>query len=288
MNTFYNIKELIANHNWNMPDKCPYCQAKLALNDSLTRLYCPNSKCKTYAKSRIAKFCSVAKIKELGDTTLDKMFDEGVVTDISSLFTIDYKKLGALVGPGNAKNIKAEIDKVRELSLVDFLTGYNIEDCGSKVIEKILNAKSISTWEQLDNVFGDKDSEFNQSSEIVSDFITEGIGEITASKFIDGVRSNYLDMKNTLAHGIRIKAGEKPQTGGKLTGKSFCFTGKLETMKRPEAEAKVKALGGEIKSVTRGLTYLVTNDTESGSSKNKKAKELGISIINEQEFNLML
>ena len=76
--------------------------------------------------------------------------------------------------------------------------------------------------------------------------------------------------------------------GNKLTSMSFCFTGKLETMKRSEAEAKVKSLGGEIKNVTKGLTYLVTNDTESGSAKNKKAKELGICIINEEEFKKLI
>lgn len=273
------IIELINKHNWNMPSKCPYCQTELVLNDNMTRLYCPNSACKTYAKGRIAKFCSVAKIKEIGGTTLDKMLDEGIISDISSLFTIDYKRLGNIIGQGNAKNIKSEIAKVRELSLVDFLTGYNIEDCGSKVIEKILNAKGIDSWDNLVSEFDNADA---------SKFVTEGVGEITAQKFADGVLMNMLDMKYTLAHGIHIKSAEKPQEGGKLTGKSFCFTGKLETMKRPEAEAKVKALGGEIKNVTKGLTYLVTNDTESGSSKNKKAKDLGIFIINEEEFKKLL
>ena len=275
-----NIQELINTHNWNLPDKCPYCNSQLSLNDSMTRLYCPNNNCKTYVKARIAKFCAVAKIKELGDITLDKMIDAGIISDISSLFTINYKKLGELIGAGNAKNIKTEIDKVKELSLVDFLTGYNIEDCGSKIIEKILNAKNIDCWEKLIEMLP------------VADFVTEGVGETTARKFVNGVKSNLLDMKYTLAHGIRIKNNVNNKnnnlTGNKLSGMSFCFTGKLETMKRSEAEAKVKSLGGEIKNVTKGLTYLVTNDTESGSAKNKKAKELGVFVINEEEFKKLI
>ncbi len=271
-----NIQDLINTHNWNLPDKCPYCNSQLSLNDSMTRLYCPNNNCKTYVKARIAKFCAVAKIKELGDATLDKMIDSGIISDISSLFTINYKKLGELIGAGNAKNIKSEIDKVKELSLIDFLTGYNIEDCGSKIIEKILNAKNIDCWDKLIEMLP------------VADFVTEGVGETTALKFVNGVKSNLLDMKYTLAHGIHIKNVVNNKSCNTLDGKSFCFTGKLETMKRSEAEAKVKSLGGEIKNVTKGLTYLVTNDTESGSTKNKKAKELGVFVINEEEFKKLI
>ena len=71
----------------------------------------------------------------------------------------------------------------------------------------------------------------------------------------------------------------------KLTGKSFCFTGELVTMKRNDAEALVKKNGGSCKSsVTKDLSYLVTNDTTSGSSKNVKAAKLGIPVITEEEF----
>ena len=72
---------------------------------------------------------------------------------------------------------------------------------------------------------------------------------------------------------------------GKLSGLSFCFTGELKTMKRQDAEFLVKENGGSSKSsVTKDLSYLVTNDTTSGSSKNIKAQKLGIKIINEEEF----
>jgi DNA ligase (NAD+) len=74
-----------------------------------------------------------------------------------------------------------------------------------------------------------------------------------------------------------------------LRGQSFCFTGELRTMKRSAAEEKIKALGASAKSsVVKGLSYLVTNDVESGSAKNKKAQELGIPIINEEQFLAML
>ena len=76
--------------------------------------------------------------------------------------------------------------------------------------------------------------------------------------------------------------------GGKLAGKSFCFTGEL-SMKRADAEKYVKDNGGSIKSsVTKDLSYLVTNDTTSGSSKNVKAAKLGIPVIDEKQFKELL
>ena len=74
-----------------------------------------------------------------------------------------------------------------------------------------------------------------------------------------------------------------------LDGQSFCFTGELKSLKRSEAEGKVKALGGTVKSsVVKDLAYLVTNDPESGSSKNKKARELGVKILDEAGFLALL
>ena len=84
---------------------------------------------------------------------------------------------------------------------------------------------------------------------------------------------------------IVIQAPAAEQGNLPLTGKSFCFTGELNTLKRKEAEAMVQAKGGTVKSsVTKGLTYLVTNTPDSGSSKNKKAQELGTAIITEEAF----
>lgn len=76
---------------------------------------------------------------------------------------------------------------------------------------------------------------------------------------------------------------------GPLAGKFFCFTGELYALKRADAQNMVKAAGGSVKSsVVKGLDYLVTNDTSSGSSKNLKAAKLGIPVIDEKEFLAMV
>jgi len=78
---------------------------------------------------------------------------------------------------------------------------------------------------------------------------------------------------------------EKKIKGGLLEGKSFCFTGKLNNITRNEAKDLVVSLGGQFKSgITKTLSFLVTNNPSSGSSKNIKARDLGVDIITEQEF----
>ena len=112
-----------------------------------------------------------------------------------------------------------------------------------------------------------------------------GFGIITANTLVQGLKENILEIQYLLDKGyIEIKNN----LAGIFSGKSFCFTGEL-SIKRSEAEKIVKENGGAIKSsVVKDLSYLVTNDTSSGSSKNKKAAELNIPVINEKEFFALL
>ena len=103
-----------------------------------------------------------------------------------------------------------------------------------------------------------------------------------AHTIVQGLKENADEMRALVQNGIIEIESEE---GGKLSGKSFCFTGELVKMKRADAEQLVKKAGGVTKSsVTKDLSYLVTNDVSSGSSKNRKAAELGIPVINEQQF----
>ena len=98
---------------------------------------------------------------------------------------------------------------------------------------------------------------------------------------VEGLKENAEEMKSLASGAITISAASE----GPFSGKTFCFTGELVSMKRADAEQIVRSLGGSCKSsVTKDLSYLVTNDTESGSSKNKKAAQFGIPVITEKEF----
>ena len=102
-----------------------------------------------------------------------------------------------------------------------------------------------------------------------------------AKTAVEGFAENKDEMLSLASNFVSIKNA----AGGIFEGKSFCFTGELKSMKRSDAENIVKELGGSCKSsVTKDLSYLVTNDVSSGSSKNLKASKLGIPVIDEMEF----
>ena len=117
----------------------------------------------------------------------------------------------------------------------------------------------------------------------VEDFASVyGFAEISAGNFVEGLKENMEELLFLSKNYIQLEEGKAE---GVFAGKSFCFTGELRTMKRQDAENLVKQNGGTCKSsVTKDLSYLVTNDTSSGSSKNQKAAKLGIPVITEDEF----
>jgi DNA ligase (NAD+) len=113
-----------------------------------------------------------------------------------------------------------------------------------------------------------------------------GIGAITAGVITEGLDALSVSMRRVLDTPYVSIAS--PVTGS-LSGSTFCFTGTLSTMTRAHAQELVREAGGRVSSsVTRDLSYLVTNSPESGSSKNRKAAEYGVEIISEEAFVQML
>ena len=161
------------------------------------------------------------------------------------------------------------------------ITKTDMED-SAKTLTTLFNVSSKQSWQFP--VFNTLEKLLNASQDEISNVY--GFAEITARMIVEGLSENAQEMRKLVSDGIITieEAGN-----GKLSGKSFCFTGELRSMKRADAEQLVKANGGSIKSsVTKDLSYLVTNDTSSGSSKNVKAAKFGIPVINEEEFLKLL
>ncbi|MBP5156501.1 MAG: DNA ligase (NAD(+)) LigA, partial [Treponema sp.] len=114
-----------------------------------------------------------------------------------------------------------------------------------------------------------------------------GFADIMAKTFVDGIAENRGEMEALVRDGtVSLVAKDSSLP---LVGKSFCFTGELVSMKRADAQKLVQEMGGSVKSsVTKDLSFLVTNDSSSGSAKNKKAASLGIPIIGEEAFLAMV
>ena len=254
------------------PSHCAACGS--ALTDTGTRLFCPNNGCPKRLLHRLEKWVAVLDIRELGEKLIRQLFEKGRVRRIPDLYSLTAEELAVYdrMGELSAAKVIRHIQMPRELSLAVFIAGFDFEGIAAVTMEKVA-AAGFDTLEKLRNAS-------------VEDLAAvHGLGEITARVIVEGLGETLSEMDETLA--CKITGIAPPPSGESqpLRGRSFCFTGELSAMKRSQAEEKIKALGASAKSaVVKDLSYLVTNDPQSGSSKNKKALELGIPIINEAEF----
>jgi DNA ligase (NAD+) len=257
------------------PTKCS-CGAELI--DGGTRLYCPNADCPKRLLHRMQKWVSVLDIRELGEKLIQQLFDSRRVRYIHDFYTLTAEELSSLerMGELSAAKVVRHIQTKRELSLPAFIAGFDFENVGELIMEKVVSS-GFDTLEKL------------RAATVEELAAVYGSGSITARTIYDGLRETQTEMEAILEQGvITIAAPAAPETQP-LRGISFCFTGELKTMKRGQAEEKVKALGGSAKSsVVKDLSYLVTNDPESGSAKNLKARSLGVKIIGEEAFLALL
>ena len=258
------------------PAECAACG--FSLEDGGTRLYCPNAACPKKLHHRLEKWVSVLDIRELGEKLLAQLFTAGRVRCISDLYTLtetelaEFERMGELSAAKVIRNIQAK----RELSLSAFVAGFNFEGVGELIMEKVTSA-GFDTLEKL------------RAASVEDMSAIYGLGEITARTIVQGLEECAAEMAKVLAAGVISIAPPPHVEEVPLKGVSFCFTGELKKLKRNQAEEKVKTLGGSVKStVVKGLSYLVSNDPESGSAKNKKALALGVRVIDEEVFFAIL
>jgi DNA ligase (NAD+) len=258
------------------PITCGSCGT--VLEDGGTRLFCPNTDCPKRLHHRLEKWVSVLDIRELGDKLLRQLFNSGRVRHIADLYTLgaeelaEYERMGEL----SAAKVLRHIRSPRELSLAAFIAGFDFEGVAELIMERVVQA-GFDTLEKL------------RVATAVDLAAVYGLGEITARTIVEGLAECAGEIDAVLAAGFIGIAPPAAAETQPFRGLSFCFTGELTLMKRGQAEEKVKALGGSAKSsVVKELSYLVTNDPESGSAKNLKARTLGIPIINEEQFLALL
>lgn len=259
------------------PCVCEVCGTKLI--DEGSRLYCPNKECSKRVLHQLLKFQDVVDIRDLGTTLITDLFKDGRLKSISDIYSLSQEDLvpyflneesmEAEKKSLGAQKVYNSIQSHRNMKLATFVAGFDIEGIAESSAEKLVNA-GFNTLEKL----------LAASEEQIAQ--VSGFAEIMAHAVVEGLAENAEEMKSLITSGTIILEAEGQ---GSLSGKSFCFTGELHSMKRADAEALVKKNGGSIKSsVTKDLSYLVTNDTTSGSSKNVKAAKFNIPIIDENAF----
>ena len=265
-----------------IPETCPVCGCKTVIRqvNEGQFLYCVNEKCAAKRIKAFTLFVSrdAMNIDGLSEATLEKFIDMGFIHEYADLYHLDRYR-DAIVemegfGEKSYQNLLDSIDVSRNSTLPRLIYGLGIANIG------VANAKMLCKHFQYD-----LEQMIHADMESLS--AIEGVGEVIASAFVEYMKDE--DNLQKISHLIKEltletpKAEEGSQT---MTGLSFVITGSLNHFaNRSDLKELIEAKGGKVTgSVTGKTTALINNDVSSGSSKNKKAKELGIPVMSEDDF----
>jgi len=248
-----------------IPACCPVCEKPL--NNNNIQLFCMNNACGAKNLQRILHFIKVAKIDEFGESLVTKLFDEGIINNISDIFILEKEDIINIEGWGNksADTIISNINACRKMKPAIFLAAMGIPSL------------STSTAEDLWGKYGSIDK---IKKATIEDICTiKGYSIVSATKIIEGLTAFWDQIIQTLKYVELMNQKES----GKLSELSFCFTGAMTHPRAYYQDIVNKNGGKNFSTVTKDLSYLVCNE-DRGSSKSQKATKFGIKIISEKEF----
>ena len=274
-------ENLTRSSNLEIPHICPVCgeEARVIQENEVESLYCMNPDCVAKKIKAFTLFVSrdAMNIDGLSEATLEKFIAKGFIHDFGDIFEIakHREEIVTMEGFGEKSydNLIVSIDKAKETTLAKVIYSLGISNIG------LSNARVICRHfdDDLDKI---RTAEEEEISAI------DGIGPVIAKSltkyFKDPENNRKLDHLLGYLHINKEEVSEN-QT---LAGMNFVITGSLEHFSnRGEAKKLIESLGGKVTGTVTGKTnYLINNDTTSNSSKNKKARELGIPILSEEDF----
>ena len=265
-----------------IPSACPACGTPTEImNDNGTKtLVCPNRECSAKMIKSFTLFVSrdAMQIDGMSEATLEKLIGRGMIREYADIYKLEkYRnEICAMEGFGEKsfENLQASIEKSRNTDAVRVIYSLGILNVG------LSNAKALCRY------FGyDIDNIRKADTETLSSI--DGIGEVIAGSIV----SYFSDEKNTakldnLLACLNVIKPEASEDADKLEGMTFVITGSLNRYgNRSELKEIIESMGGKVAgSVSGSTSCLINNDAASNSSKNKKARELGIKVITEDEF----
>ena len=269
-----------------IPEKCPVCggATRIAMENETKTLFCTNPKCQAKHVKSFTLFVSrdAMNIEGLSEATLEKFIMNGYVKDFTDLFHLDRyeEEIKQMDGFGEKSfvNLQNSIQNARKTTLSRLVYSLGIPNVGSA------NAKVICR--ALGN---DPERILNATIEELSDI--SGVGGVIAGAFVDYFSDReHRDIFERLLQEVEIPQEETAEDSQKFAGVNFVITGSVHHFaNRAEVKEEIEKRGGKVTgSVTSKTNYLINNDVNSTSSKNRKARDLNVPIISEEEFLNML
>lgn len=275
-------ENLTCSDNVEIPAACPVCGKETvvkSVNDTES-LYCTNPACAAKKIKAFTLFVSrdAMNIDGLSEATLEKFISMGFIHEFADLFHLSAHKEQIVemegFGEKSYANLEASVEKARKTTLPRLIYSLGIANIG------LANAKMLCR--QFDYRL---DALMDADAEALGE--TEGIGEVIAAAFVAYMaQPENREMLARLAEELEIEIPETDAGSLSLNGLSFVITGSLNHYgSRNELKEEIEKLGGKVTgSVTSKTECLINNDVTSSSSKNKKAKELQVPILSEEEF----
>lgn len=286
---------LTRSNTFKIPDTCPTCgdEAKIINENGSKVLKCMNPDCKAKLLSKFVNFVSrdAMNIQGLSEATLKRFIDLGWLKDYTDIYNLaehktEMKNLDGF-GAKSVSSLLNSIEESRRCKLVNFVTALGIELVGkstAKDICKFIDKISLSNNENPYDVFIKRIKQRKYFGHI------DGIG-VNTSLSMDDYFRDHLEMVEKLAKELEFEMPEsKKEFAVDLTGMTFVVTGKVNKFANRNAiKDEIESRGGKVAgSVSKNTNYLVNNDVNSTSSKNKKAQQLGIPIIDEDGLSKIL
>ena len=279
-----------------VPNECPVCHAPTQIIVSeasgTKTLRCTNPDCAAKQLKKLARFVSKEgmNIDGISEQTLSKFINLGWITEYADIYELrsHILELSRMEGFGekSASNIMRSIDKSREVEAHRLLFALNIPLCGLDVCKRLLSAYSLD--DLVNEAIKQGDDLFATQAEPQDVFAhINGIGPEKSAQFVTWFRNpqNLARYRHLLTK-LTVTTPDVSASGDLCAGLTFVITGDVHHYKnRNELKAYIESQGGKVASAVSGSTsYLINNDVTSTSGKNKKAKELSIPIISEDEF----
>lgn len=272
------VNEKRSNGSFVYPERCPSCNEKVVREEGESDIRCINPECPAQLLRNLIHYCSrdAMDIEGLGPSIIETFVNEGMIKTVTDIYRLDKEKIASLDGfqQTSANNIIDSVNKSKGNDLSKLIFALGIRHIGAKA------AKLLSDeFKNIDNLM-------NASLEAISDI--DGFGDIMAKSAFDffqseSARELIADLKS---FGVNTES-KTVINDNRFEGMTFVLTGTLPTYKRSEASKIIESFGGKTSSsVSKKTSYVLSG--ESSGSKLDKANQLGIPVIDENEFNEMI